>query len=137
MSKGEKSFQDFRTQAKNSYEYQIIAVDDAGNKTPGPISLKIQTLPAPVILAPLQVQNSDAGTVLIELDLGTQQEPIAQIVIYKSEDHSEFKLWKALPFTSKLTLKDKGTTQRYKYRLVYQDGRKSAYSPIASLIKGN
>lgn len=137
MSKGEKSFQDFRTQAKNSYEYQIIAVDDAGNKTPGPITLKIQTLPAPVLLAPLQVQNSDTGTVLIELDLGTQQEPIAQIVIYKSEDHSEFKLWKALPFTSKLTLKDQGTTQRYKYRLVYQDGRKSAYSPIASLIKGN
>ncbi len=133
----ETQYEDSQIQAATLYTYKIEAVDDAQLRSPSVELLSVSSKPASLdALPPLEIRTADnSPEIELYLRLPANLSGLAQIVIYKSEDGTNFSRFstQAAAYVLSLTDKDLRANQSYayKYRLYFKDGRKSVYSAIA------
>ncbi|MBK9256142.1 MAG: hypothetical protein IPM42_11695 [Saprospiraceae bacterium] len=136
FQKNETTYTDQDTKPNVRYSYQLVSVDEAGLTTPSPKNLFVVSAakPAPNIALDIRkVENS----LEIKYTLNTENDDLAKIQFYKSENNGSYTMYKVVTDFTKDVWQDtdvkQGVTYSYKAVVTGKNHLKSPYSPVVDI----
>jgi fibronectin type 3 domain-containing protein len=134
----ETEFEDIRVQPSTNYAYRITALDDAGLRSKVVRDLELNTKPRLPRQLPRLALAVDENTVRLALEANGMDGAISRIVVYRSENEGTFRQLVSLSEGATVEFTDSGckagNQYTYKYRIFYQNGLKSGYSPEETVL---
>ncbi len=132
LPKDSVRYKDKIQDARNEYQYQLIAVDEAGNKSIASKPVRGKRLDDGVRPA-LKDLNAEVNrtTKQISLRWSYQQERVSKYIIYRAQNAEPLMLYKSVPAGSygmidtNLTM---ATMYRYRVKVIFSDGGESPFS---------